>query len=167
MIKNISIQVAFFFVLFHLISWFRELSLLETDTRAPDFNLVSIEGVKVGQQLSRLELEDKPTLLFFWAPWCSVCKVSMPNLQEFHQQNSDAINVVSIVMDFESVDSVTDYLNKNELTFTTLLGKDSTAIDYKIQGFPTYYVLDREGQIHAKSMGYSSEIGMKARTLTL
>lgn len=91
----------------------------------------------------------------------------MPNLQAFHQDNFDQVNVVSIVMDYESVESVTDYMQNNQLSFTTLLGKDSTAIDYKIQGFPTYYVLDANGQIHAKSMGYSSEIGMKARTLTL
>ena len=167
MIKNISLQVLFFFILFHLISWVRELSLLESDTHAPNFSLVSVAGENVGTLMTTRDFQGKPTVLFFWAPWCSVCKVSMPNLQAFHQDNFDQVNVVSIVMDYESVESVTDYMQNNQLSFTTLLGKDSTAIDYKIQGFPTYYVLDANGQIHAKSMGYSSEIGMKARTLTL
>lgn len=163
MVKNISIQVVAFFIIFQLISWVRELSLLESDTQAPDFVLQQSSG----ETISLDQFEGKPTVVFFWAPWCSVCKVSMPNLESFHQDNKDDINVVSVVLDYEDKDSVRQFIKSKQLTFPTLYGNNRVAMDYQIQGFPTYYVLDKDGKVHAKSMGYSSEIGIIARTLTL
>ena len=36
--------------------------------------------------------------------------------------------------------------------------------DYQIVGFPTYYVIDEAGNLASKSMGYSTELGMRVRT---
>lgn len=206
MIKNISLQVVFFFVLFHLISWFRELSLLDTNQSAPNFNLAVVNPVsthnsphnekpalsgtnvvpsnyfvnkaglkdatnpKANNALTTLsldELKGKPSILYFWAPWCSVCRVSMPNLESFHKDNADKINVVSIALSYETPAEVAQFVTDKKLTLPTLLGNTQTSQDFLIQGFPTYYVLDKNGVIKAKSMGYSSEVGLMVRTLTL
>ncbi len=163
MIKNISLQALAFFLLFHLISWFREYSLLDNNTMAPAFNLPTVSGKTFSNEM----LIGKPTVLFFWAPWCSVCKVSMPNLQSFYELNFENVNVISIALDYQSKQEVIELIAQKSLTFPTLYGNSATSLDYKIKGFPTYYVIDRQGQVHAKSMGYSSEIGIKARTLNL
>lgn len=163
MLKNITVQALAFFLLFQLISWIRELPLLSSDDIAPNYTLTSLEGPQFNSQV----FNGKPTIVFFWAPWCSVCKVSMPNLQSFYEENGNDINVVSIALSYTSKQEVVDIVEKQSLTFTTLLGNEKTATDYKIKGFPTYYILDAKGKVHAKSMGYSSELGIKARTLTL
>lgn len=163
MIKNIAGQLVFFFVVFMAISMIRETSLLGYSDKMPDFELPNIEGKKV----SSTELNDKPTLIFFWAPWCSVCKVSMPNLEDYYQANKDKVNVLTIALDYSNKAEVVDLLTSKSLTLPTLLGTREVAEKFKIQGYPTYYVIDREGQVHAKSLGYASFIGMKARTLTL
>lgn len=163
MLKNIAGQALAFFLLFQLISWIREIPLLDTDSQVPAFQLSTINGDSINVDA----LEGKPTILFFWAPWCSVCKVSMPNLQSFYEDNHEKVNVVSIALSYESKGEVEQIIADKALTFTTALGNDTTAKDFKIQGFPTYYVLDGEGKVHSKSMGYSSELGMAVRTLTL
>jgi len=45
-----------------------------------------------------------------------------------------------------------------------LLGTTETMKDFKIQAFPTYYVLDKEQKITKVSMGYSTEIGLRLNT---
>jgi hypothetical protein len=44
-----------------------------------------------------------------------------------------------------------------------LLGDGRTATDWSVRGFPTYYVIDADGQIHSRSVGYSTLAGMWLR----
>jgi hypothetical protein len=48
-----------------------------------------------------------------------------------------------------------------------LLGDDRTARDYRIRGFPTYYVLDPDGRVAARDFGLSTAPGLWWRTLGL
>jgi hypothetical protein len=43
------------------------------------------------------------------------------------------------------------------------MGEPSTAADWSVQAFPTYYVIDAEGQISSRSVGYSTKLGMLFR----
>jgi len=44
-----------------------------------------------------------------------------------------------------------------------LMGDDSTARDWSVRAFPTYYVIDTEGRISSRSVGYSTRLGMWLR----
>lgn len=163
MLKNIIIQTLVVLFFFNAVSYLRETALLDTDTEVPAFNLMTVEG----QSLSHEALIGKPTLIYFWAPWCSVCKHSLPNLESFYQENQMDINVVSIALSYEKVDDVHMAMVKHKLSFPTLLGTPEIADKFLITGFPTYYVLNAEGKVESKSLGYSTEIGMKLRTFNL
>ncbi|NVK25472.1 MAG: redoxin domain-containing protein [Gammaproteobacteria bacterium] len=170
MFKNLFIQAVFFVVVFLLISWFRESSLLPTDGEyaLPE---VTVERLS-GQTVPLAQYSGKPTLYYFWAPWCSVCKLSMPNLQEFHESQmskpeAERINVVSVALSYDSKQEVIDYVVDRKYQFTTVLGNVETGAAFKIKGFPTYYFVDENGCLVSKSMGYSTELGMFLRSLTL
>ncbi|MBU2918589.1 redoxin domain-containing protein [Psychrosphaera sp. F3M07] len=165
MLKNLTVQALIFIAIFNLISWFKESSLLSTsgDIKAPEFELMDINNQKV----TLASLSDKPTLLFFWAPWCSVCKLTMPNVQDFYQSHSEQFNVVSVALSFQSPDEIVNFMHQREYSFTTLLGNADVSQDYKIQAFPTYYVIDTDGIVVNKSLGYSTEIGMLLRSMIL
>ena len=163
MLKNLAGQALFFFIIFNLISWIRESALLASEEMAPSFELASVNG----QQINSADLKGKPTLLYFWAPWCTVCKVSLPNLQNYYQGNKEDVNVISIALSYEQVSDVHSAIVKHKLSFPTLLGNEGVANAYKISGFPTYYLLDKKGQVVSKSLGYSTQIGMELRTLIL
>jgi len=52
-----------------------------------------------------------PVLVYFWAPWCSLCHLCKPLLQKFESQWGGKIKVVSI-----NADSNFDLANKYRIT---------------------------------------------------
>jgi len=44
-----------------------------------------------------------------------------------------------------------------------LINISQTTKDWQIRAFPTYFVIDGEGQIVSRSVGYSTKIGLAAR----
>lgn len=165
MLKNLSIQALVFFIIFHSISWFRELSLLNAD------GTESIPPLSVqlpnGDQANLSQYSGRPVLYYFWAPWCTVCKVSMPNLEDFHQSNKGDIQIVAVALSYDSPEQITDFMADKEYNFDYVLGNMDVSEAFKIKGFPTYYLADKNGKLVAKSMGYTSELGMKIRSSIL
>lgn len=111
-----------------------------------------------------LSAQGKTTVLYFFAPWCQVCHVSIGNLQSLFQKN-EQLNVIAIALDFTNKDEVRNFSNKHQLTFPVALGNEAIKKVFEISGYPSYYVLNEENVIIAKSMGYSSELGLYLRSL--
>jgi thiol-disulfide isomerase/thioredoxin len=107
---------------------------------------------------------NKTTVVYFFAPWCQICHMSINNLQAIYKKN-DHINVVAVALDYVDKKEVFEFSNQHQLTFPIVLGNEQIKAQFKIKGYPSYYVIDEENTIIAKSMGYSSEIGLLLRTL--
>lgn len=175
MLKNLSIQAVFFIAVFLLISWFQERNLLPTDGESalPQVEVETFDGLPINiGDIAKTDEVGQATLYYFWAPWCSVCKLSMPNLQAFHESQiekpvSERVNIVSVALSYESKEEIINFIAERKYDFTTVLGNNQTSQAFKIKGFPTYYLVDGNGYLVSKSMGYSTEMGMILRTLTL
>lgn len=165
MLKKLLLQAFVFFVIFHGISWLRELTLLDTDgsLSVPNLEVHQIDGHAV----NLTEYKGKPVVYYFWAPWCTVCKMSMPNLQDFYRENKDEVHVVAVALSYESKEEVMSYMAENDFDFDYVLGNVMVSQAFKIQGYPTYYIADKDGKLVSKSMGYTSEIGMQIRSSIL
>jgi protein-disulfide isomerase len=46
-----------------------------------------------------------------------------------------------------------------------LLGNEELKQQFKIQGYPTYYILDEQQKVQAKTYGYSTALGLKLREI--
>ena len=90
--------------------------------------------------------------------------MSISNLQAIYEKN-DHINVVAVALDYVDKKEVVEFSSQHQLTFPIALGTEQIKTKFKIVGYPSYYVIDEENTIIAKSMGYSSEIGLLLRTL--
>lgn len=163
MFRSLFLQAIGFSALFLLISWFQTLELLDTSgtTQAPEIRLKATND----ETIDLKQFQGKTTLVYFWAPWCTVCKLSMPNLQSFHENYGEKVNVVAVALSYESEDEVKQYMLDKAYSFPSLLGNHQISQEYKIKGFPTYYVLDEQGKVVSKSMGYSTELGIMLRSL--
>ncbi|RZF77334.1 TlpA family protein disulfide reductase [Pseudoalteromonas sp. CO325X] len=157
--KKILLQIIVIAIVFFAVSAFQQRNLLSTDhTPAPYFALPQLHEQG---RYSIKELQGQTTVVYFFAPWCSICKVSMPNLQS--AMDDGDINAVAIALDYQSEQQVQDFVADLSLSMPILLGSAQTAKQYKISAFPTYYVIDESLRITARSMGYSSELGIKYR----
>lgn len=117
----------------------------------------------VGETIT-LNSTGKTTVLYFFAPWCQICHVSIGNLQTLYEHNQD-IEVVAVALDFTSTKEVIRFTNQHQLTFPVALGTEEIKNAFEITGYPSYYVIDQDNVIVSKSLGYSSTVGLYLRTL--
>ena len=143
----------------------RETSMLSTDTHISDQNALLFTDVPtvLGESVS-LNSHGKNTIIYFFAPWCQVCHVSISNLQTLYEKNSQ-IDVIAVALDFNDKDEVMKFTQQHQLTFPIALGNEEIKNAFLISAYPSYYVLNEENSVISKSLGYSSELGLYLRSL--
>ena len=161
MLKSLFIQAIVFFTIFQALSMFREVDMLSTGDVVTQQN-ISLKTLD--NKTIELNPIEKTTVIYFFAPWCQICHMSISNLQAIYEKN-DHINVIAVALDFVDQKEVFEFSSQHQLTFPIALGNEQIKAQFKIKGYPSYYVIDEENTVVAKSMGYSSEIGLFLRTL--
>jgi thiol-disulfide isomerase/thioredoxin len=124
--------------------------------KAPLFALVDLDGKKVNLG----ELKDKVVVVDFWATWCGPCKASFPGMQKMVNKYKDDPNVKFVFIDtWENGDNkeklVSEFINTNKYSFHVLMDNDSKVVaDFKVDGIPTKFVIDKKGMIRFKAVGF-------------
>jgi peroxiredoxin len=160
LLRNLAIQITIFVLIFQLLTWFKESSMLEKKQSLAEysFNLPTITGEIISLS------PQKKTVIYFFAPWCSICHASIDNLQAIYQKNEE-INVIAVALDFIDVSEIEDFVAQHQLTFPIAIGNEKIKKAYKVHGYPSYYVISEENTVIAKSIGYSTELGLYLRSL--
>ncbi|MBQ4812282.1 TlpA family protein disulfide reductase [Pseudoalteromonas luteoviolacea] len=160
MIKYL-INVIIFVVVLSAAFAYQELGMLEDNGRqsAPYFSLPMMSDESQRYNISQLQGER--SVVYFFAPWCNICRYSMPNIDKLHRLGK--VNAVAIALDFQSTEEIEAFSKDLNLSMPILLGNIKTASDYKVKAYPTYYVMDPELKIIERSIGYSSELGIRLR----
>lgn len=161
MLRSISIQIVILIIAFNILSVIRETKMLSGD-ELPQKTVHQLTTLM--SDTVSLKANNKKTVIYFFAPWCNVCHVSIENLQEIYLNNQN-IDVIAVALDYESKDEILEFSQQHQLTFPIALGNAKVKADFKITGYPSYYVLDSDNTIAGKSLGYSTEIGLYLRTL--
>ena len=158
--RSIAIQFFVFFLIFNLLSWFKGFGMLETDSQMEQtqFNLTTIMDKPI-----EIKANNKKTILYFFAPWCQVCHLSIENLQAQYQKNQD-IDVIAIALDYVNKEDIENFSAQHQLTFPIAMGNEKIKKAFKIKGYPSYYILSEDNTIISKSIGYTSEIGLYLRS---
>jgi hypothetical protein len=98
-------------------------------------------------------------IVYFFAPWCRVCRASIGNLDDLVADGHIAW-ATTVALDYADADEVRAFVNRAGVALPVLMGDGATAADWSIRAFPTYYVIDAEGRIRSRSVGYSTWLGM-------
>jgi len=101
-------------------------------------------------------------VVYFFAPWCFYCRHSIGNLDELVADGQIAWGVV-IALDYSSAAEVQGFIDETGVSLPVLMGNAATASDWSVSAFPSYYVIDAEGLISSRSVGYSTKFGMMFR----
>ena len=163
-----TFQLVLFVAIFKAASWWQQKDMLPSNdsTKAPSFTLPSVQGEVISFNTKSDSPLPKQTLLYFFAPWCTVCHYSVGNLQAIKDKKDQSeISIYMIALDWKTKQEVEDFLSKHELNIPVLLGTHKTTQDYRIKGFPSYYLISDQGEIVAKDMGYTTEIGIWSKIL--
>jgi len=150
---------------FYAVSAWQARNLLDTDEQAaPELVAQTLQGEPFDLAASA----DVPTLIYFFAPWCNICAASSDNVRRLRRmRDKDNLQIVTVALDWQSIDDVRDYAAKHKLNVPVIMGDAKIADDWQVFGFPTYYVLDSEHRVVRRDFGYSTQLGLWWRTWLL
>ena len=122
--------------------------------RAPSFSARTVDGK--GTVRSLADYRGSVMILNVWATWCEPCKAEMPTLEHLYQMfGSHGLKIVAVSIDeTASDDSVATYARNMGLTFD-ILHDPQYRIEsaYQVVGYPSSYVIDRDGVIRKIWLG--------------
>ncbi len=122
---------------------------------APEFALTSLDGetVKLSDYQGRVVIVD------FWATWCPPCREEIPHFVELQQRYGDrGLTVIGISVDQGGPQVVRSFAQEQGINYPLVMADARVAGDYGgIRGIPTTFVIDRQGRIVKKYVGYQDK----------
>ena len=88
----------------------------------------------------------------------------MPGLQELHEEFSGQPVSILGINCWESGDPVA-FMQREKLNYGLLLGADQVAMDYGVEGIPTFYVIGKDGKVVYHEVGFDPAGTDKLRTV--
>ncbi|WP_201980534.1 TlpA family protein disulfide reductase [Hymenobacter rubidus] len=115
---------------------------------APAFSLLNNEGKKV----SLADLRGKVVYLDFWGTWCGPCMKEMPASNELKQKFAGRDVAFVYISVGDKADKWQQVLAAEHLTSPNSIHlrspeQDDVAARYQVQGYPTYWLIGRDGRI--------------------
>ncbi|MCZ7624558.1 MAG: thiol-disulfide oxidoreductase [Candidatus Methylomirabilota bacterium] len=131
---------------------------------APDFTLKTLEGNTV--RLSEFRGK-KVVLINFWATWCPPCRLEMPTMQQIYTEYRDkGFEILAVNIEADAKQEISDFVKELRLTFPILLDPDMKVLrKFRVIGLPVSILIDRQGIIRAKEIGYRDWTSRASRRL--
>ncbi len=120
------------------------------DIAAPTWAFSNLNGETVSLE----SLRGKVVVVDFWATWCGPCRMTMPLLQDFVERKADGVEFISMNVWEDDTTKVRPYLADYGYSFNVLFGDQQVAQNYQVTGIPTLVIIDKEGVIRYRHVGY-------------
>jgi len=122
--------------------------------KAPGFSLKTHEGKTV----DLAKLKGKVVVVNFWATWCGPCRQEIPGfIEAYKTYKPKGVEIVGISLDEGGWDVVQPYVTRASISYPVVIGDQALTEAYGgITAIPTTFIINKEGRIAGKHVGYLS-----------
>jgi thiol-disulfide isomerase/thioredoxin len=133
--------------------------MLHTGDKAP---LVTGKYYTSGEPFALKDFIGKNVIILdFWYTHCPPCVKAVPALSELYSKYQDKglkiFGLNSVDNQPRSMDNLEKFLKKRDVSYDIILTPMEVDMQYRINGYPTMYVIDKEGKIAWVEIGFSEE----------
>jgi thiol-disulfide isomerase/thioredoxin len=125
---------------------------------APSWELPLVGGEG---NLSSADLAGKILVIDFWATWCPPCRAEIPGYIELQDAyGEDGVVFVGISLDqgASAETKVSKFMETQGINYLVVMGTAEVAEAFGgVPAIPTTFVVDREGQVVDRKVGYKSK----------
>lgn len=129
--------------------------------QSPDFSFTDLAG----ETHNLSDFRGKIVLLDFWGTWCAPCVAEAPKLAAVYQKLKDkGFEIISLAKE-DKIESIKIFISSREMNwYHSLLQEDTTKL-YRVQSYPTYFLIDKKGKILSNKMKAGDEMYKKIEEL--
>jgi len=119
---------------------------------APAFSLLDLEGNRV----ELAQFKGQVLVIDFWATWCPPCREAIPELIAMKKKYGPrGFDIVGISMDENPARVVPPFIEHYGINYPVVMADAQVPSDFGgIFGLPTTFIVDRNGNIAQRYIGY-------------
>lgn len=109
-------------------------------------------------------VQQKKIIVYFWATWCTVCKVNLPLIKSYQKIFSSQNTAFLFIEEGDSPpEAIEKYAKENGIGGHILLANEELLRKWKIQGFPTTVFISSDHKIKFVDTGIINPISFFIR----
>lgn len=130
---------------------------LRPGTKAPDFTAETLDG----NELTLSDLRGKYVMIDFWGTWCGPCLEALPVIKEAYERyGGENFEIVGIANE-PSLDRFEQFVERENIQWPQIPEiyeeNNETQELYSVNSYPTYYLVDPDGEIVEYGMALSAD----------
>lgn len=156
---RLGVEILVVLVIYLAIKAFMQRDLVDGPVPLVEGALLGVHGSR-NQSFNIQSYQGKPLLLHFWTTWCSICKMEQSSIASI----SEDYQVITVAMNSGNDMEITAYLEEQGLSFPVTVDENGAiAQRFGVKGVPTSFIIDSNGDIKFTEVGFTSELGLRAR----
>ena len=115
---------------------------------------------QAGRVVRIADLRGRVVLVDFWASWCGPCAASFPMLDDlYRRRHGEGLEVLAVNVDEERAAADRFLAGRSHQMPVFFDPKGVSPEAFHVEGMPSSYLLDRQGRIRFRHVGYRSSVG--------